>query len=327
MKRSHQSITHLITRDFPVFHITDSIETVLTTFRSGALKHKIIYLYVVDDHRRLVGVVPVHRILTASPSTLVKDIYINRCISLPHTVSMSEARKAFATHKLLAFPVIDDSRQFIGTLNIEAFAGDLGDISAHPKVDDLYELFGISAELKKEKNILKRFSFRLPWLFATFTTGLFAALLTGHFQTTLQQYLSLFFFLTLVLGLNESVAMQATTLAVTSLHKQKPSLKNYFANLLQELPCALLLGLFYGGLTGILSSLFKSSEPYSWLLGLTLILTMTLSCFWGISVPFFFHRLNKDPKVASGPLVLGLSDLGTLSLFFYFAKLFLSRVA
>ncbi|MFM8315235.1 MAG: CBS domain-containing protein, partial [Deltaproteobacteria bacterium] len=174
MKRTQPTIEPLITRDFPAFKPTDSIEKVLSTFRHNGLKHKIIYLYVVDESNQLMGVVPVHRLLTASPHQKVADIYVKRCISLSHLTSVSEARKAFSAHKFLAFPVVDSSKQFSGVLNIEAFAGDLGDISAHPRVNDLYELFGLSSELKREKSFLRSFAFRFPWLLATFTTGTFA---------------------------------------------------------------------------------------------------------------------------------------------------------
>ena len=323
MKPTHPTIESLISKDFPVFHVKDSVEKVFSTFRKNGLKHKIIYLYVIDEQQKLIGVVPVHRLLTSDPSESVEDIFIRRCISLSVKTTVAEARKSFSKHKFLAFPIVDDFNTFLGVLNIEAFAGDLGDISAGPRVDDLYELFGISSDLKKEKSISRSFALRLPWLLATFTTGTLAAILTGYFQATLQESLSVFFFLTLVLGLNESVAMQATTLTVTKLHKQKPTLKNYLASVFNELPCSFALGFFYAILTGVAAWFLRHNFQVSILLGFTLLTTMTLSCLWGVSVPFFFHRLEKDPKVASGPLVLGISDLFTLLIFFFSAQKFL----
>jgi magnesium transporter len=323
VKPVQTTIEALISRDFPVFHVKDSVETVYSTFRKHGLKHKIIYLYVIDENKKLVGVVPVHRLLTSDPNQTVEDIFIRRCVSLPLKTSVQEARKAFSKHKFLAFPVVDELNHFIGVLNIEAFAGDLGDISAGPRVDDLYELFGISSDLKKENSIGRSFALRFPWLLATFTTGTLAAILTGYFQATLQESISVFFFLTLVLGLNESVAMQATTLTVTKLHKQKPTLKNYLTSVFNELPCSFALGVFYAILTGVAAWFLRHNFQVSILLGFTLLTTMTLSCLWGVSVPFFFHRLERDPKVASGPLVLGMSDLFTLLIFFFSAQKFL----
>jgi magnesium transporter len=316
VKRHKESIKSLISSHLPVFTLQDSVEKIYATFRTHGLKHKIIYLYVVDEDQKLKGVVPVHRLLTATPAQTVKDIYINRVISLNENLTLQEARNAFSKNKFLAFPVVDDSQTFVGVLNIEAFAGDLGDISAGPRVDDLYELFGISSDLNKEKSLLRSFFLRFPWLMATFTTGIFAALLTGHFQATLQESISVLFFLTLILGLNESVSMQSVTLTVSKLHKQKPTLKNYLLNSFKELPCAALLGLFYGTLTGTTLWFLRHNLVFSRLMGFTLLVTMTLSCFWGLSIPFLFHRLRKDPKVASGPLVLGLSDISTLLIFF-----------
>lgn len=43
--------------------------------------------------------------------------------------------------------------------------------------------------------------------------------------------------------------------------------------------------------------------------GLSLMLAMVISSLVGTLVPMFFHRINIDPAVASGPLITTINDM------------------
>jgi magnesium transporter len=63
--------------------------------------------------------------------------------------------------------------------------------------------------LEQVQNVLplRAFRFRFPWLAATIGSGVLCTLLTSAYEMTLAKSLSLAFFLTLMLGLGESVAI------------------------------------------------------------------------------------------------------------------------
>lgn len=321
MPAPKESILEYLDQDFPLIYKEETVGEVYEKFRQIGIKHKIIYLYVVDHEKKLLGVLPIRRLLVAPLDVKVSELYLPSCTSLSSEVSLDEAKDAFLSNKFLAFPVIDEQKKIVGVLDIESFAGDLGDLTARSNFDEVYELFGLSLDDANSSQI-KRTFVRLPWLVATMSCGIIAAVVTGFFETTLSSSIFITFFVTLILGINESMAMQSATLAVHQLHSAKRE-KNIFSLVAREMVSAVMLGITIGIFASLMVSLWPEASRMAPVLALSLTCTTVLSCLWGILVPYFLHSLKKDPKVAIGPLVLGLTDLSTLTLYFSFAKLLL----
>ena len=76
-----------------------------------------------------------------------------------------------------------------------------------------------------------------------------------------------------------------------------------------------LLALSSGILVGALSLLWGDGLLPSLCIGLGIIGSVILSAVFGISVPVLLHRMKLDPKVASGPVVLMITDILTTALY------------
>jgi magnesium transporter len=83
--------------------------------------------------------------------------------------------------------------------------------------DDVFEALGFRLAQIRGASPWRVFRYRLPWLLATVGAGTACAVLAGAFEATLASSLVVAFFLTMVLGLNESVSMQSMTLTIQAL--------------------------------------------------------------------------------------------------------------
>src|SRR5438477_11481411 len=90
------------------------------------------------------------------------------------------------------------------------------------------------------------FRYRFPWLLATVAGGTICAMLAGAFELTLARSLVVAFFLTMVLGLNESVSAQSMSVTIQALRSARPNWRWFTGALRRELATALLLGLACG---------------------------------------------------------------------------------
>src|SRR5438552_2538575 len=108
-------------KDFPLLQANASAERALETIRQEGVGERVIYFYAVDEQRRLVGVVPTRRLLTAAPATLLREIMVPRVIALPAEATMLEACEFFVLYKLLAFPVVDKNHRVIGVVDADVF--------------------------------------------------------------------------------------------------------------------------------------------------------------------------------------------------------------
>src|SRR5712692_3804751 len=104
-------------KDFPLLEADATVQKALETIRREGIGERVIYFYVGDERERLVGVVPTRRLLTAAPTTRLREIMVPRVIALPAETTVFEACEFFVLYKFLAFPVVDEERRIIGIVD------------------------------------------------------------------------------------------------------------------------------------------------------------------------------------------------------------------
>jgi magnesium transporter len=103
-------------------------------------------------------------------------------------------------------------------IDISFFATEVFEMSEEEPHDHIFEAIGLHVEQLRNASPATAFRFRFPWLLGTIASGTLCAFLAAAFETTLAHAITIAFFLPLVLGLNESVAMQSMSLSLQSLH-------------------------------------------------------------------------------------------------------------
>ena len=322
-----QPVTEFIRKDFTAINKNFTVDEALRKIREEGAGERIVYFYVVDDEEKLAGVLPTRRILTAKPEQKIEDIMVSRVAALPQTATVYDACEFFVTYKFLAFPVIDEERKIIGIADVNLFTEELldlePDIDERPRINDVFETIGFTIEEIKNASPLKAWRIRLPWLLATVASGTVCALMAGLFETTLAESLVIAFFLTMALGLGESVSIQSMTLAVQALHTASPSLKWYWKNLMRETKSAMLLGISCGALVASIVLIWKGDLFAGITVGASIVLIEMMAAFWGLSIPSLLHRTKLDPKISAGPITLALTDIFTILFYLGMATIIL----
>ncbi|MBM3858633.1 MAG: magnesium transporter [Verrucomicrobia bacterium] len=279
----------------------------------------IIYFYVADEEERLVGVVSTRALLTAQPGQPLSEIMSRRVVSLHHTATIFDACELFVMHKFLAFPVVDEQQRIVGVVDVNLFTEEVLDLAEWEKMDELFEAIGFRVSQVRHASPWRAFRVRFPWLVPTVASGIFCALLASFFAVTIAESIVLAFFLTLVLGLGESVSMQSMTVTIQALRTMRPTLRWYATELRRELGTALLLGAACGGTVGLIVWAWRGDGLAGVVIGGSILLSLCSACLLGLSVPALLHARRLDPKIAAGPVTLALADIFTLLFYFTFA--------
>ena len=187
------------------------------------------------------------------------------------------------------------------------------------RADDVFETIGFRVAQVRNASPLGAFRYRFPWLLATVASGTMAALLAGAFAATLAESLIIAFFLTLVLGLGESVSMQSMTVTIQALNATRPTLGWYAGALRREAAAALLLGTACGALVAGIAWAWRGDAPAAAVVGGSVAAAVLVASTVGLSVPALLHALRLDPRIAAGPVTLALADLCTLLIYFTLA--------
>ena len=310
-------------KDFPLLEADSNVDKALETIRREGIGERVIYFYAVDDRKRLVGVVPTRRLLTAAPETRLRDIMVPRVIALPAEATVLEACEFFVLYKLLAFPVVNAERRVIGVVDTDVFMQSVLETEeAEEGVrDDFFEALGFHLAQVRGASPWRVFRYRFPWLLATVVSGTICAILAGAFEATLARSLVIAFFLTMVLGLNESVSTQSMSVTIQALRSARFSW-HWFANAFRrEVATALLLGLACGALVLVIVWIWRNDVRGACVIGGSIALSLVTACLFGLGVPSVLHWLKLDPKIAAGPVTLALADF--FALVFYFTSAWL----
>jgi magnesium transporter len=308
-------------RDFPLLEAGATVEKALEAIRREGVGERVIYFYAIDERKRLVGVVPTRRLLTAAPATRLREIMVPRVIALPAEATVLEACEFFVLYKFLAFPVVDAERRVIGVVDTDVFMESVLE-TEEPEGEgvreDFFEALGFHLAQVRDASPWRVFRYRFPWLLVTVAGGTICAILAGFFETTLAHSLVIAFFLTMVLGLNESVSTQSMSVTIQALRSARLNWHWFVAAFRRELATALFLGLACGGIVAVIVWLWHSDVRAAGVIGGSITLSLVTACLFGLGVPSLLHHLKLDPKIAAGPVTLALADF--FALVFYFTS-------
>ncbi len=316
-------------KDFPLLDARMSVDAALARIRREGVGERVIYFFAVDADQCLVGVLPTRRLLTAPLETSLEEIMVRRVVAIPANATVLEACEFFVLYKFFAFPVVDERRRVIGVVDVSLFAEEIlgaeetpAQMAAAPS-DDIFEVIGLRLAQVRGASPWRAFRYRFPWLLTTVAAGTACALLAGSFEATLARSLVIAFFLTMLLGLNESVSMQSMTVAIQSLHANTPTRRWFFNHLRREMGTALLLGIACGILAGAIVWLWKRDLAGAVVIGGSIVVSLFMACLFGFSVPSLLHSRKLDLKIAAGPVTLAFTDFFALTFYFSLAWLVL----
>ena len=259
------SIINHARKDFPLLDARMSVANALDCIRREGVGERVIYFFATDTEGRLVGVLPTRRLLTAPLETPLEEIMVRRVVAIPATATVLEACEFFVLYKFFAFPVVDSDRRVVGIVDVSLFAeemlqmGDTEERGSAPTIpgDEVFEALGFRLAQIRGASPWRAFRYRFPWLLATVGAGTACAILAGAFEATIANSLVVAFFLTMVLGLNESVSMQSMTLTIQALRVNTLTRSWFLHNLRRESATSLLLGTACGLLVSVIVWLWR----------------------------------------------------------------------
>ena len=275
-------------------------------------KGKVSYIYVVDQDRRLAGVIQIRDLIFHPSEKPIKEILAGPVVQVETGMSQGDVTKLFQKHRYLGLPVVDVAQRLVGIISADSVLQAVEQEAA----DTIAKIVGTGAEEVKTKSIATIMRLRLPWLMVSLASGLLCAFILGFFENNLHNIAVLFLFVPVVLGISESTGIQGATIVVRNITLGHVSFKDLGSLFLREVIVGVLIGLICGAIVGTAANFWQKSG----LLGLALACSMTVAIIIsgaiGLMLPILFRKLKIDPAIASGPLVLAICDLQTLVVYF-----------
>jgi len=305
---------------------TEQIRNHSTIDERAAVAH----VYVVDESRRLRGIVPLNRVVLASSDRKVEDIADPCEATVAPTLDQEQVARTMARYNVTAIPVVTDKGVLLGEVTFD----DVIDVVEAEQTEDLLRFGGmevLDAPYIKTSlpAMIKK---RAGWLLVLFISEMFTATAMGHFEDEIQRAVVLALFIPLIISSGGNSGSQATSLIIRAMALGEVTLADWWKVVVRELPSGIALGTILGIVGFIRISLWQAIGWYDYgvhhmlvalTVGLALIGVVTFGSVAGSMLPFILRRLGFDPASASAPFVATLVDVSGIVIYFTVASVVL----
>src|SRR5262245_1611875 len=204
----------------------------------------IYYIYILDDHHHLLGVVSLRNLILAQRQAHMRDIMEETVVSVKATDDREVVAKEMARYDLIAIPVVDADGRMVGIVTHD----DVMDVVVKEATEDVYRLGGVGAieESYLEANFLTIWRKRAMWLACLFLAELFTFTAMATFEDSIAQLVVLSLFVPLCLSTGGNSGSQAATLITRALALGQVTLGRWWQVLRHELIMGVALGLSLG---------------------------------------------------------------------------------
>ncbi len=164
---------------------------------------------------------------------------------------------------------------------------------------------------------------RWSWLAINLCTAFIASRVIGLFEDTISQLVALAALMPIVAGIGGNTGNQTITMIVRALalhHIQQGSVSFL---MLRELGVALINGLVWGGIMGLVTYLLYGDPAMGAVMTLAMMLNLLMAAVMGVTIPMTMARLGRDPAIGSSVMITAITDTGGFFIFLGLATLFL----
>jgi magnesium transporter len=295
----------LMSREFVAVHENATVAQAIEHIRKAASGDDAFYLYVVDDHEHLVGLVPLHRLLTADPAMPVRAIRREDLESVTVDTDQEEVARLVQRYNVIEVPVVDGSHRLLGTISVD----DVIDVIHEEATEDIQRLGGVPGDETVLDPPERVFTKRLLWRLINLGTATLAASVIGLFEASIRSLATLAIFMPIVASMGGIGTTQTATVVVRGIALGEMTVGVLGRVLRKEVWLGFTTGLANGLVLAVVAYLWKGSWLLSFILGVSLVCNLVVAAVVGTLVPVALRAFRVDPAIASSVIITAFTDI------------------
>lgn len=276
-------------------------------------------IFVVDRDERLVGILSFEVLLLNDPERSVRQVMETEFIRFSPEDEAEDAAETFERYDLASAPVVDAENRAIGRLTLVQV---VDFIREEVEAEQLAQ-----AGLKEEEDIFASVwdsvKNRWAWLAVNLVTAFVASRVIGAFEDSIEKLVALAALMPIVAGIGGNSGNQTITMIVRAIAMGQVRPDATRRLLRKEVGVALINGLIWGGLLGVLAWWLYGTASLGLVMTAAMMLNLLLAATAGVAIPMVRARLGADPAVGGSVLITALTDSGGFFIFLGLATLFL----
>jgi len=295
--------------------------TILTCLKEMANQadavDEVYYVYVIDNNRKLKGIVSLKQMLLSNNATKVQTIIEDDIIWVNTSTPGEEVAQIMEKYDLVAIPVVDSLGRLVGRITID----DIVDFIREEAERDYQMASGLTDEVEARDKVLYITRVRLPWLLIGLVGGIFGALVLGRFEGSLKLYPEMAFFIPLIAAMGGNVGIQSSAIIVQGLANNTLKGESTLKRLSKEFLVALFNGLILATLIFVYNFFVSDSFALTLTVSVALLSVIVFAALFGTFIPLILDRVKVDPALATGPFITTMNDIIGLLIYMLIGRL------
>jgi magnesium transporter len=276
-------------------------------------------LFVVDRADRLLGVLPINKLIVTDPETLVEAVMQPPVVKLLQHEKADAAASAFERYDLVSAPVVDTNDKLVGRVTVD----EVLDFVRQSGEEDLLAQAGLREEEDVFASVWASFRNRWTWLAVNLVTAFIASRVIGVFEGSIEKLVALAALMPIVAGIGGNSGNQTITMIVRAIALGQVSREHARQLIRKEITVSLVNGLVWGGVMGLVAMLLYKDVSLGLVMVLAMTLNLILAALMGVLIPMTMLKLGRDPAIGSSVMITAVTDSGGFFIFLGLATLFL----
>lgn len=280
----------------------------------GLKKETVYNCYVLDQNRKLLGVIDIKDLLVANRDEKIGELIDDNVITVTTLDDKEDVAKIFDKYDYVALPVVDKEHRLVGIVTVD----DAIDVMKEETSEDFEKMAAISPNEDGyyKTSVLTHAKNRIVWLlFLMFSSIVTGAVIT-HYEEAFAALPILVSFIPMIMGTGGNCGSQSSTLVIRGIAVDEIKPKDFLKVWWKEIRVALIVGIIMAVVNCIRILIQYKDLQLGIVVGLTLIITIALAKTLGCLLPLICKKFKLDPAIMAAPLISTILDTCSCLVFF-----------
>ena len=283
--------------------------------KTGIDKETINTCYVMDQSRKLEGVISIRKLILSDDDVLIGDIMDKDVIYINTSDDQEKIAMLFKKYDFISMPVVDKERRLVGIITVD----DVVDIIDQENTEDFQRMAAMqpSEEEYLKTSVLELAKNRIPWLLILMISATFTGNIIRKYEEALQSVVILASFIPMLMDTGGNAGAQSSTLVIRGIALGEIKLNDLGKILWKEFRVSVIVGLILA-IVNFLRIYFLEKVAFniSIVVSISIFATVILAKIVGGSLPIIAKKLKLDPAIMASPLITTIVDAVALMIYF-----------
>ena len=320
LRYPENSAGSIMTIEYMEVHASMTVDETMALIRRVGLDKETIYtIYVIDEQRKLLGTIPLRKLILADGSARAGDLMETGVASVTTTDDQEKVAEVVRHYDLMAIPVVDQEGRLVGIVT----ADDIMDVIEAENTEDFEKMAALtpSDDEYLKTPVLRMAVNRIPWLILLAVIAIFTGMIISNYEDLLSASGHIGIVLTacipMLMDTGGNCGAQSSTLIIRGLSLGEIQLRDFFKALWKEFRVALLVGAVLFVFTMLRVRYINNADwTVAFVVAISLYCTIILAKALGCAMPMLAKRLGMDPALMASPLITTIVDMASLTIYF-----------